>query len=72
MKKDGIDWGYLMGRLLLKTASYEAPGPFALDENGCLADGFAEDEVAAQRFAPGQCYPLCGDWSPEELEEAEE
>ena len=36
MKNSEIDWGYLMGRLMVETAHYDAPGAFAVDENGCL------------------------------------
>lgn len=69
MKNSEIDWGYLLGRLMVDTAHYDAPGAFAVDENGCLVEDCWDDEEDGS-WQANAVYPLCGD--PAQADDAQE
>ena len=71
MKKERINWGYLMGRLLLDTACYDASSPLVVDETGCPVDSYSDGELLdGLPLQAQQSYPLAS-WEDDIADEDE-
>lgn len=62
MKKQSIDWGVVLNRLMQTTSTYQAPGAFMVDENGQLVEDYLEESTSEnfdeEEFDTGKTYPL--------------